>query len=258
MGPIHDEQGLEQGGVSSSDFYKIFGKEQLSLAQQSCLGVKLGNLTISGIGQADDTALVSNNVNNLFYLLELTKVFCNKYHVELCEDKTKLQVFYPKKDNFCDIYAESTHPIEINGKRLGFSTSVDHVGMLRSSSGNGPAILARISAHRGALAGVLHTGMAKGNRGNPTSSLRINQLYGIPVLMSGLAPLVLSEKEIGLIDQHHKETLRCLLRLHQNTPRSVVYFLAGCLPGSALLHLRQLSIVCMITRMKGKLWHQQP
>ena len=33
MGPIADQQGLEQGGISSSDFYKIFGKEQLSLPQ---------------------------------------------------------------------------------------------------------------------------------------------------------------------------------------------------------------------------------
>ena len=27
MGPIHDQQGLEQGGVSSSRFYKIFSQE---------------------------------------------------------------------------------------------------------------------------------------------------------------------------------------------------------------------------------------
>ena len=27
MGPILDEQGVEQGGINSSDFYKIFGKE---------------------------------------------------------------------------------------------------------------------------------------------------------------------------------------------------------------------------------------
>ena len=29
MGPIRDEQGLEQGGKNSSEYYKIFGKEQL-------------------------------------------------------------------------------------------------------------------------------------------------------------------------------------------------------------------------------------
>jgi hypothetical protein len=74
--------------------------------------------------------------------------------------------------------------------------------------------------------------------------------------MSGLGSLVLSEQEINLIDMHHKETLRCLLRLQQNTPRSVTYFMAGCLPGSALLHLRQLSLFGMITRLQGSLLYQ--
>ena len=83
-----------------------------------------------------------------------------------------------------------------------------------------------------------------------------DQMYAIPVLMSGLGSLVLSEQEINLIDMHHKETLRCLLRLQQNTPRSVTYFMAGCLPGSALLHLRQLSLFGMITRLQGSLLYQ--
>ena len=73
MGPIHDKHGLEQGGVSSSDFYKIFSREQLLTAQQSGLGVPLGPLAVSGISQADDTALLANNINSLNFLLQLTK-----------------------------------------------------------------------------------------------------------------------------------------------------------------------------------------
>ena len=84
MGPIDDEAGLEQGGVSSSDFYKIYGKEQLTTAQDSSLGVKIGNETISGIGLADDTALVSNDIHKLYLLLKLTEEFCKRFHVKLC------------------------------------------------------------------------------------------------------------------------------------------------------------------------------
>ena len=69
MGPIH-ERGVEQGGVNSSDVSKIFGKVQLSTAQESKLGVPLGiNLRVSGIGQADDTGLLSNSFHSLQYLL---------------------------------------------------------------------------------------------------------------------------------------------------------------------------------------------
>ena len=73
IGPIIDESGLEQGGVPSSDFYKIYGKEQLTTAQDSSLGVKVGNEIISGIGLADDTALVSNDIHKLLLLLKLTE-----------------------------------------------------------------------------------------------------------------------------------------------------------------------------------------
>ena len=39
MGPIPDARGLEQGGVSSSDLYKLYNNEQAIVAQSSGLGV---------------------------------------------------------------------------------------------------------------------------------------------------------------------------------------------------------------------------
>ena len=91
MGPIADQKGLEQGWISSGDLYKIFGKEQLQLSQDSGLGVALAkDLVISAIGQADDTL---HQLQNLF---QLTLYFCKKYNVKLCIEKTKLQVVAPK------------------------------------------------------------------------------------------------------------------------------------------------------------------
>ena len=121
--------------------------------------------------------------------------------------------------------------------------------MLRSSLANNSTILARLTAHRNALRALLHSGMARGHRGNPAASLHVDEVYGIPVLLSGLGPLVLSKTECSMISQHHKEIISNLQRLLPLTPRSVIYFLAGSLPGEALLHLRQLSIFGMITRL---------
>ena len=95
MGPILDERGLEQGGINSSDLYKLYAREHLELAQQSGLGVRLQNVTISGIGMADDTVLISNNIHNLFYLLQLSLSFSTKYQGEICAEKTQLQVYWP-------------------------------------------------------------------------------------------------------------------------------------------------------------------
>ena len=252
MGPIYDQRSLEQGGPSSSDLYKIFGKEQLETSQASELGVKLGNKTISGIGLADDTLHVSNNIHNLFYLLHLTLLLCSKYQVQLCSEKTKLQAFATKDMNFAVDYAKHINPIKVNNEKIEFVESAEHVGMLRSTSGNHQTILERFKAHRQAIASVLHVGVARGHRGNPAASFKVHQLYGTPVLMSGLAPLLLSKQEVGIIEHHYKETIRSIQRLFSCTPSSVTYFLAGSLPGIALLHQRQLSIFGMISRLPTK------
>ena len=121
---------------------------------------------------------------------------------------------------------------------------------MRSTSGNMPNIINRVAAFKKAMGAVVSCGLAKGRRTNPAVSLRVLTIYGTPVLMSGLSSLVLSSKEVSCIDQQHKRTLQNIIKLSTNSPSSLVHFVAGSLPGSALLHLRQLSlfgIVCRLT-----------
>ena len=84
------------------------------------------------------------------------------------------------------------------------------------------------------------------------ASLRVHQLYGIPVLLSGLPSLVLSNQELDVLDHHHKTTLERLLKLYPRTPAPVVYFFAGSLPARALFHSRQLSLLGMVARLGPK------
>ena len=110
-------------------------------------------------------------------------------------------------------YAKMTNPITLNGKVLKFDQCADHVGMVRCVTGNNVPIFARFKAHEKALGAVLHAGMARGHRGNPAASLKVEQIYGVPVLLSGLAPLVLNKSEENQIDQHHKAIVMNLQRL---------------------------------------------
>ena len=227
------------------------------LAKHSLLGVSLGKLSVGAIGQADDTVLMSNDLEYLSHLLDLSILFCRKSLVEISADKTRLQVFLPNNANQKEYFsADSRNSIKIDGKVIPFSDSAEHVGVVRDTSGNGPAIFARFSAHRKALGAVLHQGLAKGHRANPCFSLKIERLYATPVLFSGLGALILTGKETESIENHYRESLRQLLRLHKGTPRCVIYFLAGSLPGVALLHLRQLSLFGMITRLSDNILHK--
>ena len=106
-----------------------------------------------------------------------------------------------------------------------------------------------MSAHTRAMLAVLPVGLAKGHRGNPAAVLRVETLYGAPVLLSGLSALVLYKSEIAALHHHYKVKLEQLQMLFKATPECVVCFLGGSLPLTALLHLRQLSLLGMIARL---------
>ena len=99
---------------------------------------------------------------------------------------------------------EEFNPLKINGKTIPFSSRADHVGIVRSIDGNGPALLDRITAHRKALSAILFSGLAKGHRSNPMVGIRVEKIFATPVLLSGIAALVLSKKDISLIDRHYQ------------------------------------------------------
>ena len=253
MGPIYDQHGLEQGGCNSSDLYKIYNNDLLSLLQQSNQGVHIGQgLTISSVGQADDVALLSNDINNLQNILNLTLSYCKRYNIELCASKIKLLNI----TNYRSFLPILSNPISISGQVIPFSEQAVHVGVVRASD-NLPHLLDRIHSHKKALGAIIFTGMARNHRANPAAVIKMEKLYGLPVLFSGLASLVLSSNEINLINQHYKTIISNLLKLYDRTPNSFIYFIAGTLPGQAILHLRQLSLFSMICHLPDDPLHKR-
>ena len=249
MGPATDDTGFEQGGINSSDFYKLNNNSQLKTAQESKLGVDIDSCVISGIGQADDVMLVANDIYDLQLLVRLTENYWRNYRVKLEPAKTKLIAYSTKPQEVLVKYAEQTNNISIRDVPVKLTSELEHVGVIRNTSGNMPHINDRIAKHKKALGAVLFTGAAKSHRGNPAASLRVHELYCSSVLLSGMATLVLSKSEIDILDQHFTITLQRLQRLHEKTPHAVTHLLAGTLPFKALLHMRQLSILSMICHL---------
>ena len=248
MGPIIDTRGLEQGGVFSSDAYKIYNNEQAMSAQSSLLGVSINKTCISCITMADDAVLLSNGIIDLNNLLYLTERYCEKYDVQLVPDKIRLVAF--AKDETWIEYDKNISPITISGNKISFSDEAEHLGVIRSATADNTSnIMNRISAHRSKLFSILPAGLANHHHSNPAAVLKVERLYASPVLLSGLASLVLSKSELDTLQKYHKNCIRLLMKLPERTSDCVVYFLAGSLPLTALLHLRQLSLFNMITHL---------
>ena len=108
IGPINDTQGVEQGGLLSDELFRLVGNDQLLVAQMSKLGVPLQypnhpiptqvpKLIISAIGQADNTALFSNNLLSLNLLASLSDQYAKRTNTIFVPDKTKLVEFVNNK-----------------------------------------------------------------------------------------------------------------------------------------------------------------
>ena len=134
MGPAIDVTGFEQGGVNSSDYYKLYNNEQLISAQQSYLGADIGSSVISAIGQADDVMLASHSLHSLQMLVSLTEQYCSKFRVQLEPSKTKLLCYSSPKQSFLVEHSLNTQKITINQKQVKLVSEAEHVGVLRSSS----------------------------------------------------------------------------------------------------------------------------
>ena len=174
----------------------------------------------------------------------------------LAAEKTKLLAFSSTKHKSDVGYLELVNNLQINNTNIEFSHTAEHVGIVRSSdNSNLPHILDRISSHRRALFGVLPAGLAKRHNANPAASLRVQNVYALSVLLSGLASIPLSNSEITILEKHYKNMLRCLMKLPDKCPDPVIYFLAGSFPLIAHIHKKQLNLFGMITRLPGSILH---
>ena len=228
MGPIRDLLGVEQGGCNSDRLYKLANNNELILTQNSMLGLHMGGVHCASIGQADDVGLVSDDIHQLQCILQLAMDYAAEFHIEMVPEKTKLLCYTPRGQKIDTYYWRVVSPVSMDCQMIPFSEEAEHVGILRTSqAGNMANNLARQSAHTRALHGVLPAGLARGHYGNPAASVRVEKLYSAPVLLSGLAALVLSKTEIDSLDHHFKQSLESLQRLYKATPAPVVYFMAG-------------------------------
>ena len=86
-------------------------------------------------------------------------------------------------------FTKLTSRLVIENTEIKFSETADHVGIVRSSSGNLPHIMDRISAHRKALYAVLPSGIARKHNSNQAAAIKVHNTFALPVLLSGIAHL---------------------------------------------------------------------
>ena len=70
-----------------------------------------------------------------------------------------------------------------------------------------------------------------------------------------LSPSGCSPSTLNQSCSHQKNCLQNLMKLHKNTPEPFIFFMAGSLSATANIHIRQLSLFGMITRLPDNILH---
>ena len=127
-----EQQGIRQGGSSSSDCYKA-GKNKLLRQLDATSSQKIGNLNAGAIMVADELAIVASSMVPMQISLTMaeTDAKCERYTYNASKTKTVA------------INCSTAPILKLNDKPLGTSSKEVHVGIHRNDTTLMPTLLKR-------------------------------------------------------------------------------------------------------------------
>ena len=124
---------------------------------------------------------------------------------------------------------------------------LEHLGILKDER-NHVKLEGRIKKARNALYALFGAGLHGRNGLPPGTSLHIWLAYVEPILLYGLETVLLTKKELDVLLQFERKTLKELQFLPIRTSNAITYLLLGKIPIVATLHKRILTLFGTITR----------
>ena len=232
-------QGVRQGGIVSTFFYKTYINPCLMELKEHKIGLMIGTTYCGCPACADDIALLSECENELQIMTNIVKRHAKQDPVTIHQDKSNAVLL-----NKPISYSKKSFSLELSEKTITLSTDTTHLGILRSESNeNIINIEGRLKLARRTLYALISTGVHGSNGLNPCVSYKIYQCYVVPRLLFGLEVLPFNQSQLNLLSKFHVDTLKRLQSLPKRTATCAVYLLLGALPIEAEIHKRQLSML---------------
>ena len=130
VGDLFDNMyGVLQGGTVIPTLFNIY-VDDMQTAFDGVSGVKIGNMTINHILQADDLILISEKSVGLQKLLARLEKYCRRWHILLNVAKTKTMVFN-KRFQVAEVLLDFTY----NGNTVEECSEYKYLGVIFSNQG---------------------------------------------------------------------------------------------------------------------------
>ena len=241
------QQGVRQGGVLSTDLYKLFSNSRLLALQKSGLGLHIGCNFLGAAAVADDQLLISTSKHELQGMMSI----CHDYATDHQE------ILHPTKSVVVELYRRETageHGSDMNTLRLGddpvtVAPDFTHLGLQWAAGKTTPSIDERVKSARRTAYSLMGVGLHGRDGLDPPTSASLVTTYITPRLLYGLSATNIPKNLLRQLSQFHKTLLRQIQGLPQNTACSAVYLMIGSIPIEGLLDLSQLSLLGAISRL---------
>ena len=242
---IIENQGIRQGGLTSTECFKSKSNNMITSLSHHPTAFRIGSIAVGAPTTADDTALISDTVVGAKTLIGIAELDANQQRYSFNTTKTKSMVINPKSTTWKPDITLNQEPVDDSRKEK-------QLGIQRTVNGSSlPTIEERISSSRKAVYSLAGAGLYGLNGTGPKVSLRMVRLYIIPILIYGLEALVIKKAEMEVLEKYYRSLIRQLQHLPENTAKPAIYLLSGCTPIEGQVHIRMLTFLGSIARNRS-------
>ncbi|MES9972509.1 MAG: reverse transcriptase domain-containing protein [Candidatus Thiodiazotropha sp.] len=237
------QQGVRQGGILSTDMYKIYLNPQLNRLSESGKGGTIGEIDCSAPTAADDIAAVTDEAPSLQSLVSISDDFSRMERYLLQPEKSVVMAIpgakKPKE-------MQGNEKWNIYEKEMPIVTEAMHMGLRRSSVSEEVTISENITKSRRSFYSLMSADL---QGMDPETAIQLYQTYVLPVLNYGLEVVLPKQKYLDILERQHRKFMKHILALPVNTADAAIYILSGTIPIEGYIHKRALSLYGNICRL---------
>ena len=236
--PFKVYQGVHQGGILSTDLFKVHGNGLLDRLVKTGRGCHIGEICCVAPTCADDMLLLSDTQEAPQFLMNIAvdNSIMNKYLVQ----PVKSVLLFILNVLARRSAAVSEPCITLKEEPMPVVNEAMHMGILRSSNTEDTVVRQNIAKARRTLYNLIASGLHGEIGLDPETCTHLLQIYILPVLVYGLEVVLPKAALMDKVNRAYKMSLKQILSLPDTVADPAVYIISGALPIEGIVDKRAL------------------
>ena len=253
--PFKVKQGVCQGGILSTDLFKVHGNGLLDRLIMTGRGCYIGEICCAAPTCADDMLVLSDTQDALQSLLNtaVDNSIMEKYLLQ----PVKSVLLYILNSPPCRSAAISEPCITLGAEPMPVASETMHMGILRSSNTQETVVRENIAKAQRTLYSLMASGLHGENGLDPETCANLLQIYVLPVLVYGLEVVLPKQTLVEKLSRAYKKILKQVLSLPNTVADPAVYIISGALPIEGVIHKRALIFYGNLCRLQESTFEKQ-